>query len=80
MHVTRLVDSPFFSFPPPSTFVLQIQFTFAFQKMPAPGQPRCKPRYFPSPGDEDTFDVDSDIDGKYFVVGAGRGTGIFTDV
>ncbi|KAJ7852860.1 hypothetical protein B0H13DRAFT_2359284 [Mycena leptocephala] len=48
--------------------------------MPAPGQQRCKPRYFPSLGDEDTFDVDGDVDGRFFVVSEGRGTGIFTDV
>jgi hypothetical protein len=48
--------------------------------MPLPGHLRCKPRYFPNPSDEDTFSVDGKVDGKYFVVAVGRGTGIFTDV
>ncbi|KAJ7741120.1 hypothetical protein B0H16DRAFT_1464662 [Mycena metata] len=41
---------------------------------------RCQPRYFPQPGDEDTFVHDGRKEGRYFVVGAGRcGSGVFTD-
>ncbi|KAJ7043426.1 hypothetical protein C8F04DRAFT_1250862 [Mycena alexandri] len=45
-----------------------------------PPNNRCKPRYFPQPGHEDTVDHDGRKDGRYFVVGVGRcGGGVFTD-
>ncbi|KAJ7036053.1 hypothetical protein C8F04DRAFT_1258427 [Mycena alexandri] len=47
--------------------------------MPPPGQRRCRPRYYPSPGHEDTFAHDGDVDGRYFIVMEGHGDGIFTE-
>ncbi|KAJ6514839.1 hypothetical protein C8R47DRAFT_1206199 [Mycena vitilis] len=40
---------------------------------------RCPPLYYPSPGQENTFVVDHDPDGRYYLVGKGRAVGIFTD-
>ncbi|KAJ7028787.1 hypothetical protein C8F04DRAFT_1265539 [Mycena alexandri] len=43
-------------------------------------QIRCKPRYFPETGHEDTVVHDGLKDGRYFVVGVGHcGNGVFTD-
>ncbi|KAJ7025850.1 hypothetical protein C8F04DRAFT_1268834 [Mycena alexandri] len=45
-----------------------------------PPKTRCSPRFFPQPGDEDTFVHDGRKDGRYFVVGAGHcGNGVFTN-
>ncbi|KAJ7026594.1 hypothetical protein C8F04DRAFT_1267962 [Mycena alexandri] len=50
--------------------------------MPAPGQPRCEAPFYPSPhpGHANTSIHDGKKDARYFVVGEGRGCGIFTDV
>ncbi|KAJ6488284.1 hypothetical protein C8R47DRAFT_1072002 [Mycena vitilis] len=40
---------------------------------------RCPPLYYPSPGGENTFVVDNDPDGKFYLVGKGRAVGIFNN-
>ncbi|KAJ7608901.1 hypothetical protein DFH06DRAFT_1148653 [Mycena polygramma] len=40
---------------------------------------RCPPLYYPSPGYENTFLVDHDPNGRFYLVGKGRATGIFND-
>ncbi|KAJ6450460.1 hypothetical protein C8R47DRAFT_1216607 [Mycena vitilis] len=40
---------------------------------------RCPPLYYPSPGCENTFVVDHDPNGRYYLVGKGYATGIFND-
>ncbi|KAJ7642657.1 hypothetical protein DFH06DRAFT_1137205 [Mycena polygramma] len=40
---------------------------------------RCPPLYYPSPGGENTFVVDHDPNGRFYLVGKGHATGIFND-
>ncbi|KAJ6517936.1 hypothetical protein C8R47DRAFT_1062516 [Mycena vitilis] len=40
---------------------------------------RCPPLYYPSPGGENTFVVDHDPEGRYYLVGLGRAAGIFNN-
>ncbi|KAJ7635982.1 hypothetical protein DFH06DRAFT_1336133 [Mycena polygramma] len=40
---------------------------------------RCPPLYYPSPGGKNTFVVDHDPNGRFYLVGKGHATGIFND-
>ncbi|KAJ6450445.1 hypothetical protein C8R47DRAFT_1230260 [Mycena vitilis] len=40
---------------------------------------RCPALYYPSPGGENTFVVDHDPDGRFYVVGKGRAVGIYNN-